>query len=64
VDVLVGIEEGELAFVELAPDSAQTSLDGCDLSCREKLCRRQAASVRDAAGDVERVEVVIGIERR
>jgi hypothetical protein len=64
VDVLIGFEEGELAFVELAPDPPQASLDRCQLPCREKLRRRQAASVRDAARDVERIKVVVDIERR
>jgi hypothetical protein len=64
VYVLVGVEEGELAFVELASDPPKTSLDGCQLTLRQELRRRQATSVRDAAGDVEGVEVVIGIERR
>jgi hypothetical protein len=64
VDVLVGVGEREFAFVELASDPPKTSLDGCQLSLRNKLRRRQAASVGDAAGDVERIEVVIGLERR
>jgi hypothetical protein len=62
VDVLVGVEEGELAFVELAPDPPKASLDGCQLPLRQKLRRRQAAGVGDAARDVEWIEVVIGIE--
>ena len=64
VDVLVGVEERELAFVELASDPAKASLYGRQLALGQKLRRRKAASVRDAAGDVERVEVVIGLKRR
>jgi hypothetical protein len=64
VNVLVGVEEGELAFVELASDPPKPSLDCFQLPLRQELRRRQAASVRDAPGDVERVEVVVGIERR
>jgi hypothetical protein len=64
VDVLVGVEEGELAFVELTLDSSQPSLDGGELRRRKKLRRRQTTSVRDAPGDVEGVELEIRIERR
>ena len=63
VDVLVGFAELELAAVELALDAAEAALDGCELRLRDDAGRGQAARVRDAAGDVERVQLEISLER-
>ena len=64
VDVLVGVAELELTFVELALDPAQTALDRRQLRFRQKARRGQPARVGDAPGDVERIELEVDLERR
>ena len=64
VDVLVRVEKRKLAGLKLFVDAAQSSLDGCQLCGRDDAGRGEPARVRDAAGDVKRVELEIRIERR
>jgi hypothetical protein len=64
VNVLIGIDEGELASVELAPDPAKPAFDGGQLGRGYESGLREAARVGDAPADVERVELEIGVERR
>jgi hypothetical protein len=64
VDVLVGLFEIELTGVELAPDPPETSLDRGQLRFGQKAGRGQPARVRDAPGDVERIELEVDLERR
>ena len=64
VDVLVGLAELELAPVQLALDAAKAALDQSETCLRQKACRGKPARVRDAAGDVKRVQLEIGLERR
>lgn len=64
VNVFVCVFEIELARVELALDPAQSPLDGGELRSGEQSSRGQPASVRDAPGDVERIELEVDLERR
>jgi hypothetical protein len=64
VDVFVGFPELEIATVELALDTAEAALDRCELGLRDESRRGEAPCVRDAAGNVEGVELEIGLERR
>ena len=64
VDVLIGVEEYELAGIELALDAAQTSLDGGQLRRRQEPGGCEPARVGDAPGDVVRIELEIHLQRR
>ena len=64
VDVLIRVEEDELARLQLALDSSKRPLDGGQLRFRQESRRRQATAVRDAPGNVERVKLEIHLERR
>ena len=64
VDVLIGIEEDEGAGIELFVDAPQTLCDRCQLRGREDAGRSEPARVRDAAGDVKGVKLVVGVEGR
>jgi hypothetical protein len=55
VDVLVGVDEHELVFIELAFDTAEPSLDRGQLRRGEQLGGGEAARVSDAAGDIKGV---------
>ena len=63
VYVLIGAGELECALIKLAFDSAQPALDRFELGRGDDAGRGQAARVRDAAGDVERIELEINLER-
>jgi hypothetical protein len=62
VDVLVGFAELELAPVQLTLDAAKTALDGRELRPGQKARLGQPSGVRDAAGDVERVELEVRLQ--
>ena len=64
VDVFVRVFEIEFTRVELALDPPQAALDRCQLRFGNKARRGQPASVGDAAGDVERIELEVDLERR
>ena len=64
VDVFVRLFEIELTGVELALDLAQAALDGGELRSGQQARRGQPARVRDASGDVERVELEVDLQRR
>jgi len=53
VNVFVRVFEIEGSRVELAPDPTQAALDRSQLGLRKEARRRQAARVRNAAGNVE-----------
>jgi len=63
VDVLVAGLKREFAAIELAPDPAQATLDRRELAPRDEPGRCKTAGVRDAARDVEGVELVVELER-
>ena len=64
VNVLVGIEKIEGAGIELFVDPPEPSLDGGQLRGREDAGRSEPSRVRDAAGDVKGVQLVVGVEGR
>jgi hypothetical protein len=64
VNVLVGIEECEGAGSELFVDAPQTSRDRCQLRGGDDSGGSQPSRVRDAAGDVKGVQLVVGVEGR
>jgi hypothetical protein len=64
VDVFVGVFEIELARVELALDAPEAALDRGQLRPGKKARCGQPASVGDAAGNVERIELEVDLERR
>ena len=64
VDVLVAFAELELAIVQLTLDATQATLDQREARPGQKACREESAGVRDAAGDVKRVELEIRLQRR
>ena len=55
MDVLIGVEELERAGSELFADASQPPLDSSQLCGGDDAGGSEAARVRDAAGDVERV---------
>ena len=63
VDVLVRVEEIQVARVDLAPDPPEATLDRGQLRCGQDAGCGQAARVGEAARDVKRVELEIGLER-
>jgi hypothetical protein len=63
VDVLIACVKRELAAIELTPDPAQAALDRRQLAAGDEPRRGQAARMRDAARDVEGVELVVELER-
>jgi hypothetical protein len=64
VDVLVGLAELELALVQLALDAAKAAFDQREARPGQETRREQAARVRDAAGDVKRVQLEIRLQGR
>ena len=64
VDVLVGLVKGEGAGFELGANLSQTALDGSELAAADDAGGSKPAGVREAAGDVEPIEVEVGLERR
>ena len=63
VDVLVGCAELELAAVELAPDAAKAALDRRQPRPGDEARPGEPPRVGDAAGDVERIELEIRLQR-
>jgi len=63
VYVFVGLFEIELTRVELAFDAAQAALDRGQLRLGQKARGGQATRVRDAPGDVKRVELEVDLQR-
>ena len=63
VDVLVGVGEVEGTRVELLQDLAEALLDPLQLGLREQPRRKQSARVGKAAGDVERRQLDVDVER-
>ena len=63
VDVLVGVLKLELAAVELALDPSESTFDRGQLALRDDPGRRKAMGVREAAGDVVRIELEVDCER-
>jgi hypothetical protein len=63
VNVLVGLEEHKRIRIELALDPAQTPFDGRQLLCGQEAGGGEPAGVRDAAGDVVRIELEIDLQR-
>jgi len=64
VDVLVGLAELELALVQLALDAAEAAFDQREARPGEKTRDGESARVRDAAGDVKRVQLKVCLQRR
>jgi len=64
MDVLIRFAEFELAAVELALDAAQAALDRRELRPRQKASLGQPPRMRDAAGDVEGIELEVRFQRR
>lgn len=64
MNVFVGVEELELACVELSLDPPKTTLDGRQLRGRKEFRGSETACVREAPGDVEGVQLEISVERR
>jgi hypothetical protein len=64
VDVLVRVEERERSRIELPADPAQASLDGGQLRGRDDPGGAEATRVSEAAGDVEWVELIVGVKGR
>ena len=64
VDVLVGLAELELALVQLVLDAAKSTFDQREARPGQEPCGEQTACVRDAAGDVKRVQLEIRLQRR
>ena len=64
VDVLVGLAELELTFVQLALDAAKAALDQREARPGEKTRGGKPTRVGDAAGDVERIQLEISLQRR
>ncbi len=63
VDVLIRGYELELAFVELPLDPAQPPLDRRELGWSDDAGGGQAARVSDAAGEIERIELEVDLQR-
>lgn len=63
VDVLVRLGELERAGVQLTLDAAQATLDGCELRRLQDSGRSEAPRMRDAARDVEGIELEVDLER-
>jgi hypothetical protein len=63
VDVFVGLAELEIALVQLALDTAKAALDLREARPGKQTRREKAARVRDAAGDVKRVQLEIRLQR-
>src|SRR5579859_5857989 len=63
VNVLIGVDEIEIARVELALDAPQSTLDRGKLGGLDDPGRGQATGVGDAAGDVIRIEIEVDLER-
>ena len=63
VDVLIRVDEGERAGIELPFDASQPSLDGSQLRRGNDSRARKAARMGDAAGDVEGIELEVRLER-
>jgi hypothetical protein len=64
VDVFVGLLEIELTGVEFVFDPPEAALDCGQLRSGQKARRGQPARVRNAPGDVERIELEVDLERR
>src|ERR1700687_113898 len=64
VDVLVALADLELALVQLALDASQAALDQRESCPGQKTRREQAARVGDAAGNVERIQLEVRLQRR
>ena len=63
VDVFVSFVEFELTLIQLAFDAAEASLYRRQSRPGQQSRGRQAARVRDAAGDVKRVQLEIRLQR-
>lgn len=63
MDVLVSLAELEHALIELALNAAQPPLDGGESSVRQDSRGREPPGVGDAAGDVIRIQLEVGLER-
>ena len=64
MNVLVGIEECEGAGIELFAHPPQPSLDGCQPAGGNDAGRSEPTRMGDAAGYVEGVQLVVGVEGR
>jgi hypothetical protein len=64
VNVLIGVEEREGAGIELLADAAKATLDRGQLRGGEDAGGSEPARMRDAAGDVKEVQLVVGVEGR
>ena len=63
VDVLVGLAKLELFTIQLLLDAAKAPLDRGELRLRDDARRGEATRVREAAGDVEWVQLEVGLQR-
>jgi hypothetical protein len=64
VDVLIRVEELEGTCIELFADTSQPPLDRSQLCGGDDAGGSEAARVRDAARDVEGVQLEVGVKRR
>jgi hypothetical protein len=63
VDVLVRVGQLELAVLQLTLDAAKATFDGRQLRTGDDSGGGKPARVRDAAGDVVRVELEVDLQR-
>jgi hypothetical protein len=63
VDVLVRVGQLELAVLQLTRDAAKATFDGRQLRTSDDSGGGKPARVRDAAGDVVRVELEVDLQR-
>src|SRR5437899_3105534 len=64
VDVLICVSELECAGVQLTLDLPKPALDGGQPRLRQQAGTRERACMREAARDVDRVELEVGFQRR
>ena len=61
--VLVRLQERKRVRIELALDAAQPSFNGGQLLCRQEARGGEPSGMRDAAGDVVRIELEVDLQR-
>jgi hypothetical protein len=62
VDVLIAFVELERSGLQLVADDGETLLDGAEVGRRDEPGGFQSARVGNAAGDVIRIELEVGLQ--
>ena len=62
VEVLIALVELERTGLQLVADDGETFLDGAEVGRRDEPGGLQSARMGDAAGDVIRIELEVGLE--